>query len=376
MKFFPWISAAIGCISVREVCSFSNSGSHHQPFIAYRNKVTQLRATWSDSRAVKEYQDFLSTGLQQIKREKDSASVIVKSADFDPELPDGLFKMGMGDDIVLIAGEELPAMVGGTESYPIYITLPPTELREFLKNLPESFVSRRDDFVFCSGGRRYGNIEQVLKDFGLARDTMTQFLITGIQFTAFRPQDRSVQLGFDAGGTEKWAGECSACGKWQGAIADRLERNAIRCNTHFYREWRRLMWENIMLESCFNLVGAIREDATSVKDVGMYYGEEVSDMMWTISGLLRGGRAITLTYGFEERMFGVADTMDEQCTLIDDMYPYLYEAFENVPAFQEYMCYAQDMRGLLLTANVPRRGYSDEKKPIIRSGNLRADGVI
>ena len=117
-----------------------------------------------------------------------------------------------------------------------------------MKNLPESFVSRRDDFVFCSGGRRYGNIEQVLKDFGLARDTMTQFLITGIQFTAFRPQDRSVQLGFDAGGTEKWAGECSACGKWQGAIADRLERNAIRCNTHFYREWRRLMVSSAIID--------------------------------------------------------------------------------------------------------------------------------
>jgi hypothetical protein len=131
-----------------------------------------------------------------------------------------------------------------------------------------------------------------------------------------------------------------------------------------------------MMDAVFNLVGAIREEPTSVKDVATYYEEEVSDMLWTISGLLRGGKAITLTYGFEERIFGVAETLNEQCILIDNMYPYLYEAFETVPAFQEYMCYAQDMRGLLLKAQVPRRGYSDDKPSIIRQGNLRADGVI
>ena len=235
---FPIILLIIGTITMDLACAFSNQ-IHSQTFIAISK--TALQATWSDSRAVKEYQEFLQSGLQEIKRESDCPSVIVKSANFNTDLPDAIFKMGMGDDIVVIAGDELPAMNGDVTSYPIYITVPPPQLRDFLKNLPDSFVDRRDDFVFCSGGLKYGNIEKVLQDFGYARDTMTQVLITGIDFSTFRPEDRSVKLGLDAGGTEKWAGECSACGKWQGAISERLSRNSIRCQTHFYREWRRVM---------------------------------------------------------------------------------------------------------------------------------------
>lgn len=234
----PIILTMIGFITMDHACAFSNQ-FHSRTFTAIGK--TALQATWSDSRAVKEYQDFLQSGLQEIKRESDCPSIIVKSANFDTELPDAIFKMGMGDDIVVTAGEELPEMAKDVMSYPIYITVPPPQLRDFLKNLPESFVDRRDDLVFCSGGLKYGNIEKILQDFGYARDTMTQFLITGIDFSTFRPEDRSVKLGLDAGGTEKWAGECSACGKWQGAISERLSRNSIRCQTHFYREWRRVM---------------------------------------------------------------------------------------------------------------------------------------
>jgi hypothetical protein len=130
-----------------------------------------------------------------------------------------------------------------------------------------------------------------------------------------------------------------------------------------------------MMDAVFNLVGSVRVEPTTVQQVALYYEEEVSDMLWTISGLLRGSRAITLTYGFEERMFGVAETIKEQCVLIDHMYPFLYEPFQSVPSFLEYMSYAQDERGLLSTATFPR-GSIDNNKSIIRPGNLRADGVI
>ena len=197
-------------------------------------------ATWSDSRAVREYQDFLASGQQEIQMTPDCASVIVRPADGPCELADALFIMGTGDDVVLTPGQELPETVGGSEAYPIYITISPTQLREFLTTLPDSFRARRDDFVFFSGGPNYGNVEGLLKDYGYCRDAMTQVLITGVKFNP-RIEDVSVNLGNDAQGEVKKAGECVACGKWQGSIAQRLERQNLCCKTGFYREWRRLM---------------------------------------------------------------------------------------------------------------------------------------
>lgn len=102
-------------------------------------------------------------------------------------------------------------------------------------------------------------------------------------------------------------------------------------------------------------------------------------MLWSVSGMLRGSRAITLTYGFEERLFAVAEASDpeQQCVLVDDMYLFLYEPFMGIPKFMEYMCYAQDECGLLPTASFLRRNAGTmEKPPIMLPGNLRADGVI
>jgi hypothetical protein len=163
-------------------------------------------------------------------------------------MADALIKMGMGDDCVLVSGQEIPA--GGPTEFPIYITLPPSELRDFLKNLPTSFKDRPEDFVFLSGGLKYGSCESVLKDFGYARDTMTQFLISGFQ-TKPIIKDTSTSLGFSKNGEAKIAGECAACGKWAGAIEKRLERNAIRCKNVFYREWRRLMVSAAQVNAAF-----------------------------------------------------------------------------------------------------------------------------
>lgn len=104
-------------------------------------------------------------------------------------------------------------------------------------------------------------------------------------------------------------------------------------------------------------------------------------MLWSVSGMLRGSRAITLTYGFEERLFGIAEASDaqQQCQLVDDaeMWQFLYEPFEGIPKFMEYMCYAQDQCGLVPSVRFLRRNVGTiEKPPVIRPGNLRADGVI
>ena len=105
----------------------------------------------------------------------------------------------------------------------IYITLPPHEILPFIENLDDAYKLRNSDFCFFSGGQ-YGNIEEILQQKGLCRDTMTQILIAGLDIAGNRIGDVSVNLGPDSYGEDKIAGECASCGKWKGSIAPRLER--------------------------------------------------------------------------------------------------------------------------------------------------------
>ena len=161
-------------------------------------------------------------------------------------LIEGIYSLGNGDDIVLTAGQPLPQMMGNKESYPIYICIPPQELHLFIQSLPDEWKPRISDFIFCSGGELCGCIEPVLKSAGYARDSMTQLLVSGFTLPGVtgKPQDLSCKIGLDASGEDKYAGESAVCGKWAGAVKDRLERNGIRCKSGFYREWRRLMVSN------------------------------------------------------------------------------------------------------------------------------------
>ena len=340
-------------------------------------------ATWSDSRAVRDYQDFLSSGKQEIELAKDNGAVIVQPAEGPNPLAHCLKEMGADhcSDVVVTPAQDLPATVGGQAEYPIYVTLPPTQLNDFLQNLRESYKERMDDFVFISGGMDYGNIEDVLKERGYCRDHMTQVLISGIRIAPNgRPQDLSVNLGLDSQGEPKMANECAACGKWSGAVAERLGRFQIPCATDFYREWRRKMWERHVLDACFHLLGVVRDQQpTTLADVAKYYDAEASDMVWEMSQLLRGWRAITLMFGFEERIFGTAEMQgtEVQCTLSDEMYPYLWgnQVFLQSKMFCEYLTYAKQEKGCLPNTDIPERADEDFKSRM-RQGNLRADGVI
>jgi hypothetical protein len=176
----------------------------------------------------------------------DCPSVIVQSPNPTP-LTDGILALGKGTDVVLMPGQSLPATLGDKTSYPIYVTIPPYELKEFIQNLDEEWKARSDDFVFFSGGKICGVVEPTLREFGMCREAMTQ-VVVGFSMpkinkygVAVKPEDMSCNIGTDANGEEKWAGESTACGKWNGAVAERLGENAIRCKTVFYREWRRAM---------------------------------------------------------------------------------------------------------------------------------------
>jgi hypothetical protein len=177
----------------------------------------------------------------------------------------------------------------------------------------------------------------------------------------------------------KIAGDCASCGKWAGAIAERMERSNIKCRTDFYREWRRRMWERSVYDAVFNLVGVLRDQPTTVSEVAAFYHEEVSDIVWDISQLLRGWKALTLTYGFEERLFGVAESTGsgQSCTLVDEMYPYIWGCpvfLESLP-FTEYLQYAQQEKNLIPSIKLPQRS-DDSYTSSMRKGNLRANGVV
>jgi hypothetical protein len=211
---------------------------------------------------------------------------------------------------------------------------------------------------------------------------MTQVLISGMRIDEnhnFRVHDVKAYLGSDANGEAKIAGECTACGKWAGSIAERLERANVSCRTDFYREWRRKMWERTVFDAVFHLVGAIRDTPTTVADVSMYYPEEVSDIVWEMSQLLRGWRAITLMYGFEERMFQMGETSgaDQPCILRTDVYPFLWgnPVLLESKTFVEYLKYAQEEKGLLPGIELPNKTDADFASHM-RQGILRADGVV
>ena len=137
------------------------------------------------------------------------------------------------------------------------------------------------------------------------------------------------------------------------------------------------MWERNCLDAVLNLVGSVREEPTTIGDVANYYEAEVSDILWEISGTLRGWKAITLMFGFEERIFGFAERQKTPCALVDDWYPYIWgnKVFTESQKFLEYLHYAKSEMGLLQGVELPpMKEELDVGK--MRKGNLRADGVV
>jgi len=349
-------------------------------------------STWSNGQAIQEYKDFLESGKQEIEMKPDGQSIIVTDdTDRLSPLVKAMVSMGGNDDWVVPfkeggASEDFPDALGKRTEYPIYVCVSPPNLVNFIKNMPEQWKSRSADLVFFSGTYECGNIEYVLKKFGFARDSMTQCLIGGFTMPdngMGRPRDISCKIGLDALGEEKWAGECGTCGKWAGAFHERLYKNGIRCRTGFYREWRRWMWERSLYDGALNLVGAVRNEPVNLAEIALYYDKEVSDMGWQFSQQVRGYLAVTVTYGFEERMFGFAER-EGHTTVAQlpskEMYPFIYglPPFEGSKKVVEYLNYAQRELGLLegITGIPQTESFAALPPSKMRQGNLRSNGGV
>lgn len=380
MAIHTWINAILIPTLFRANQAFAFTVGRHQITLKNGESSSALNmATWSDSKAVEEYKTFLDTGMSEPDKKSDCASVIIMQPDVQCDLAEAIYIMGMGDDMVIAPYDFLPEQINGNYEYPIYITLPPWSLAEFIVNLPQNYLDRAQDFVFFSGGLVYGNIEDVLKDYGFCQDSITQVLISGMRFTAEKQvQDLSVSLGLAANEEQKMAGQCTACGKWNGAISERLLRSNVLCQKLFYRDWRRTMWEQSMADAVLHLLGVVRAEPTSVATCATYYSEEGSGIFWEISPQMRGLKALTLTYGFEERIYGAAEGSgaEQQCIVFNEMYPYIWGncVFLESNTYLQYLHYAQSEMGFLQGIQLPPIDSTRPSK--MRAGNLRADGVV
>ena len=137
---------------------------------------------------------------------------------------------------------------------------------------------------------------------------------------------------------------------------------------------------SVAFDAIFNLVGIVRDDPTTIKDAAKYYESEISDMLWEVTSKLRGMLAVTLSYGFEERLFGFAtqlvDAHDRQCAVEEEMYEFMFcPPLNQCPMIVEYLNYAKDEKGLLGGGDLPKP-KGNAPPSLMRQGNLRADGII
>lgn len=253
---------------------------------------------WSNEQAVQEYRDLLEGNAP--KPTEDGPAVIVGGGRMGNCLKD----MGKGEDVIITRGGQIPLVLPevGAE-FPVYVCVREDDVEEVIRSCPKEKV---DDLVFV----QEGNMELLLKKYGLCGNDNTQAILNfNVVQKGSRPQNCRVEMEPDSFGQPKYAGETVVCGKWGDALKARLERSSIPCEKLYYRDWRRHMFEKVIFDSVFNLVGLLHQEQT-IGEVGKYYFGEVEDMIYEINGALRGAFALTLLYGVEERLLAYSQGMN------------------------------------------------------------------
>ncbi|GMI03537.1 hypothetical protein TrRE_jg6661 [Triparma retinervis] len=273
----------------------------------------------------------------------DQASLfIVPSSGFDDASPCERLLSTLADvdkgDVVLEWSEDdlisIPEQFSESPA-PIYILLPSSSLSSFVngdyvqglrKMYPASPLL--EDFVFINFD---GSIsETILRKNNLGGSEQTTLLLNcGFEASGGRHEyklvENEVNLGVDAMGIKKVAGRSIACGKWAGSVKERIEESVKKnCGIEgegenwglvdlgFYRDVRRLLFEYGILTSAVRLIGEVHTktsgDQLTFNDVVMSYEGESIDLIRELSSCLRGGLAVTMMYGFEDRILALAES--------------------------------------------------------------------
>ncbi|GMH85339.1 hypothetical protein TL16_g10197 [Triparma laevis f. inornata] len=227
-----------------------------------------------------------------------------------------------------------PDEISGHETYPIYILTPPDSLQTFASSSPVQKLRkmyppspRLEDFCFLHYGGRIS--ESILRGNNLGGSDQTTCLLNlGIKAASSGLRSHNlingeIVLGVDAMGQKKIAGKSITCGKWAGSLKDRIETtvkatcgidegdNWSVVDLGFYRDVRRILFEYGILSSAFNLIGEVHSKTTSepmtYATVALGYTDECVEMIQELSSCLRGSLAVTMMYGFEERVMELAE---------------------------------------------------------------------
>ncbi|GMI25601.1 hypothetical protein TrCOL_g9438 [Triparma columacea] len=298
---------------------------------------------WSNSQAVRDYEDFLANKPSAVDWTGDCPSCfIIPSSGFDNPSPCELLLSELADvskgDVVLEWSEGSPIAIPeefSSSPAPIYVCLPSSSLSsfvncEYIQGLRKQYPASPllEDFVFVHYD---GSIaETILRKNNLGGSEQTNLLLNcGFEKSSGRYDykliENEVQLGVDAMGIKKVAGRSIACGKWAGSVKERIEDSVKRCcgvegegenwemiDLGFYRDVRRMLFEYGILTSAVRLVGEVHTktsgDRLTFNDVVMSYEGETIDLVRELSSCLRGGLAVTMMYGFEDRILALAES--------------------------------------------------------------------
>ncbi|GMH69081.1 hypothetical protein TrST_g3227 [Triparma strigata] len=307
---------------------------------------TRLDAIWSNEQAVQDYRDFLDNkpSTTDWKPDQPSCFVFVTAPNADPDAKRNpqeelLEQMVGGEDEVLrvTIDEDLvfPKEVNGNEEYPIYIACDPDLLPSFAGSAPVQALRKMyppspklEDFVFFHHSGRIS--ESLLRSNNLGSSDQTSALLNlglkpamsgGLRSHTFI--NGEISLGVDAMGQKKIAGKSITCGKWAGSTKSRIETTVKRTaaidegdnwsvvDLGFYRDVRRVIFEYGIMCSAFNLIGSVHSQTSkeelTYSTVALGYGDECVEMVRELSGCLRGSLAVTMMFGFEERIMEIAE---------------------------------------------------------------------
>jgi hypothetical protein len=251
--------------------------------------------------AILEYEAYI--GGNSPDRKSDGPSVIYGC---DTPLGRSLAGLGFEGDVLIPAGEPIPTSINSLDagSFPVYMAVDEAMLVTVLQDgLGASLEKLREDLVFFQ--LNGGCVEPLLRRHGLGGQQQTQATLYW-DLDAVKVRDLEMPKGLDDESAE--AAVTCVCGKWAGALSDRLSRGNFQCDEFFYNVWRRGMLERAVFDTAINLVGALHS-FPSYADVGQYYEEELVSMTVELARAVRGILSVQLIGGVEERVVSYSRAM-------------------------------------------------------------------
>lgn len=242
---------------------------------ANKSVHTTRMQVWSDPAVREEYFDYLEGRVQRTET-ADCQSTIVGAGRI------GSFLAEKGkNDLVIKRGESIPPDAPG----PVYVCTRNDDMAQVIADCPEE---KLEDLVFIQNGM----LERFLREKNVSDNTCAN-LYFAIPRIGAKPID---------GITDKNPeGLTAVCGKWEGAVADRLQNANLTCKILKERDFRRSQLEKLIWISCFNLIGAVHGGIT-MGEVAKMHVDEVTEMGTELAQMVRFTLTVGMLSNIEDRL--------------------------------------------------------------------------